>query len=213
MSSLGKSLICIGLVSSQNLTSSEQVKWNECCKNLNGLSSYCKYWQTPSVCLYGDQPCGLGADSSTCFPNASSQGYVAECDDYCERLSIPGDNSTICAYWEDQPVCAGTNVSCEVTTCNLGVQLADRCDQFCSTISKPSSQCSSLTAEAACEGTSIGCETSLCTAPITLCDNYCFRLNGPRSYCQLGNTSADAKCSIGNQSCTFRDCGGLSFVR
>lgn len=199
----------------QELSNSDKLLWDDCCKNLNGLSSYCKIWQSPSVCEYGDQPCGLGANSTelNCFVNASSQGYVAACDEYCTRLSIPGDNSTICSYWESNPVCAGTNVSCEASTCSTGVQLADRCDQFCSTISKPSSECSSLTASATCSGTSIGCETSLCTAPITLCDNYCFRLNGPRSYCQLGSSAADAKCSIGNQSCTFQDCGALSFSR
>jgi len=204
--------IHLSVACSASFTPSDSLLWDDCCRNLNGESSYCKTWQTPSVCLGGDQPCGLSGNLTdlNCFPNASNQTYLPECDEYCDRLGIPGVNSTICAYWQPKPVCGSTNVSCSSPTCSLGVSLANRCDQFCDLVSGADSQCSSLTASATCDNSLIGCPTSTCTSPITLCDNYCFRLNGAGSFCQPSVNGSSRVCAKGGQSCSFRDCSGMS---
>jgi hypothetical protein len=192
-------------ISGASLSPSDLLHWDDCCRGLNGPASYCKTWQNPSVCEYGDQPCGLSVNITGigCLPNASNQTYLPACDTYCDKLGVPGANSTICAYWEPNPVCGGTNVSCEASTCSIGVTLANRCDHFCELVSGPTSQCSSLTASATCAASGISCDSSLCTDPISLCDNYCFRLNGPSSFC-----ASDSTCFNGDQPCTFRQCGG-----
>ncbi|KAF4751242.1 hypothetical protein FOZ63_013132, partial [Perkinsus olseni] len=44
------------------------------CQGLNGVDSYCKYWQNPAVCLSGDQPCG----PSVCDPSTTTSGVTSE---------------------------------------------------------------------------------------------------------------------------------------
>lgn len=112
------------------------------CQLVTGLSnSYCKTYQWPSVCLFGNQPCGCddflpivtttspspsvsssaSAPTTTLTPSPSATGgdcTKIETDEYCRYVN--NDASSYCKVWQNPPVCQGGNqlCSCGVTKCS-----------------------------------------------------------------------------------------------
>merc|ERR1711907_339588 len=68
----------------------------ECEATMEG--SYCKYWQSPSVCQGSNLPC-------TCHPHN-------KCDAFCQWKIGP---SSYCKYWQKGVgrVCQYSNIPCE----------------------------------------------------------------------------------------------------
>merc|ERR1711934_480191 len=69
------------------------------CEHSGGPGSYCKYWQTPSVCQGSDYPC-------TCHPHN-------KCDAFC-MWKVGA--SSYCKYWQKGTggsVCQYSNIKCE----------------------------------------------------------------------------------------------------
>lgn len=78
-----------------------------CSKGPEGTEgSYCRYWDTHSVCQGTNRPChcdpkaGPKADQGVCFTG----------DDHCKKLN--GDGS-YCEFWQEYSVCSGGNQPCD----------------------------------------------------------------------------------------------------
>ncbi|KAF4670284.1 hypothetical protein FOL47_002104 [Perkinsus chesapeaki] len=178
------------------------------CMVLNGLSSYCKWWQSPAVCLYGDQPCGDIASCEAPIVGSSTfdldgdqhAGPSAACDAYCQGLN--GEES-YCKHWQNPAVCLSGDQPCGPSICE---PTSTTQAISTTTASTPSVPATTVTVGGDSDTTTepqFGGDADTTTAPSSddaaACDHYCRLLNGHSSYCK--HWQSPAVCLHGDQPC------------
>ncbi|EEQ99002.1 hypothetical protein Pmar_PMAR012010 [Perkinsus marinus ATCC 50983] len=173
------------------------------CQLLNGPESYCKFWQSPAVCQYGDQPCGDVTTCSSPIIGTSTYDLVGDqhggsssaCDSYCQGLN--GDSS-YCKYWQNPAVCLGGDQPCGPSICDPTTSTAPD-----STSSTPPSSVSSTTSgtsqSVATTSLVFGGDSDSTIEASNGCDTYCKALNDESSYCKYWLDPP--VCQSGDQVC------------
>ncbi|KAF4661858.1 hypothetical protein FOZ61_002893 [Perkinsus olseni] len=178
---------------------------NHYCKLLNGPESYCKSWQFPAVCQFGDQPCG---DIDVCqapiigstFDLVGDQhsGHSSACDSYCQDLN---GATSYCKHWQNPAVCLSGDQPCGPSVC----------DPITSTASSTSAPTSTSTVTPLTTTASSSASTSLTTSTPVFggdsdsttatsgCDSYCKSMNDESSYCKFWLNPP--VCQGGDQPC------------
>ncbi|KAF4654426.1 hypothetical protein FOL47_009986 [Perkinsus chesapeaki] len=161
------------------------------CAQLNGETSFCKWWHASPVCQYGDQPCGtidLCGDGpsvnvtkvSPMLPKVDGTHY-ASCDKMCQSLN---DATSYCKWWMNSPVCQHGDQPCgDVSVCESETW--------------PSPAAPTLPPGAHSQAS-------------VECDSMCKNLNGDGSYCKWWRSVP--VCHGGDQPCGPGECDGVPVV-
>lgn len=112
------------------------------CADLNPSApswSYCKYYNDPPVCQYGDQPCSPYQCSG-----AKHAEHYQDCNEYCVSINTGYPSWSYCKSYLDKPVCQYGDQPCGYGVCGPHADVSyhepvyesysdsySDCDQYC----------------------------------------------------------------------------------
>jgi hypothetical protein len=185
---------------------SQSAYWDNFCQmETHNSTSYCKYYQDPSVCFGTTINCGHSATPAEkgCVHQVATNGqWYAPCDLYCSSFILPGSN---CSRSGD--ICTGTNKrSCSNhNTAEFRHQISIRCDKYCQRfLHSSAAYCDHVTSKCALSSETsprsripqISCRAEACVQSLDFCDAFCHNKNGQGSVC-----FENSNCTVGGQFC------------